>query len=153
MYPRFFSLLLSLFFLIHFCCNKSTEKPLKCIYVETGIASWYGPGLQGKNTASGSKFNMNLLTAAHRKLEFGTLIRVTNLKNNKQVVAEINDRGPVSKRKVLDLSKKAAQVIGIIKTGSAEVKIEIVGYREINTKALIKHYRNIQIIKLGKIIN
>ena len=96
---------------------------------------------------------MNLLTAAHRKLEFGTLIRVTNLKNNKQVVAEINDRGPVSKKKVLDLSKKAAQVIGIIKAGSAEVKIEIVGYREINTETLIKHYRDIQIIKLGKIIN
>ncbi len=150
---KFIFALYFLFLNLHFNCNEQTEKPLKCIFVETGIASWYGPGLQGKKTASGSIFNMNSLTAAHKKLEFGTLIRVTNIKNQKYVIVEVVDRGPVSKKKVLDLSKKAAQEIDIIKSGSAEVKIEIVGYKEMNSATLIKHYRNIQIIKFGKIID
>jgi rare lipoprotein A len=151
MYFRFVGYLLCLLIFADTNCIKQKEKPLKCVFVEIGVASWYGPGLQGKRTASGTKFNMDLFTAAHRKLEFGTLIRVTNLNNQKQVVVEIVDRGPVSKKKVLDLSKKAADKIGLIKEGSAEVKIEIVGYKKINAEALMAHYRNIQMINYGKI--
>jgi len=149
---RYLSSILYLFIIFSTNCKKQKEEPLKCIFVEVGKASWYGPGLQGKKTASGAKFDMDIFTVAHRKLEFGTLVRVTNLENQKQVTAEVNDRGPVSKKKVMDLSKRAAQNIDLIKAGSAEVKIEIVGYKKINTEALLKHYRNIQIIKHGKII-
>jgi len=143
--------ILNLLLLAQLNCKKSKVEPLKNIFVEVGFASWYGPGMQGKKTASGAKFDMNLLTAAHRKLEFGTLIKVTNLSNHKHVITEIIDRGPTSKKKVLDLSKKAAQQIGLIESGLVEVKIEIVGYNNMNTSALIKHYRNIMMIKQSKL--
>jgi rare lipoprotein A len=96
-------------------------------------------------------FDMNLLTAAHKKLEFGTMVKVTNLSNQKQVITEINDRGPNSKTRILDLSKFAASKIGLIETGYAKVKIEIVGYKNMNSNTLIKHYNNIRMIKLGQI--
>lgn len=147
-------LIISINFLFLFSnrCGNKIEKPLKSVFVEVGIASWYGPGLQGKRTAMGNKFDMNSLTAAHRKIEFGTMIRVTNLFNQKQVIVAIDDRGPVSKNKVLDLSKKAAEKIDMLQSGTNIVKIEIVGYTKINNESLLKHFRNIQIIKYGKII-
>jgi rare lipoprotein A len=152
MFFRCLIILINFLFLLNYRCGNQIEKPLKSTFVEIGIASWYGPGLQGKKTAMGNKFDMNSLTAAHRKLEFGTLIRVTNLDNQKQVIVDINDRGPVSKSKVLDLSKKAAGEIDILHSGTTIVKIEIVGYTKINNEALLKHFRNIQIIHFGEII-
>lgn len=89
----------------------------------TGYASWYGKEFHGKKTASGEIFNMNALTAAHRKLPFGTYVLVTNLSNNKKVIVRINDRGPFYKKRIIDLSKKAAEKIGLTKVG--KVKIEI----------------------------
>ena len=74
-------------------------------------ASWYGPGFHGKLTASGARYNMNALTAAHKTLPFGSKVEVTNLKNNKSVIVNINDRGPFIKGRVIDLSKKANQLI------------------------------------------
>jgi len=91
----------------------------------SGIASWYGPGFHGRQSASGEIFNQNALTAAHRTLPFGTQVRVTNLHNGAQVIVRINDRGPYSGGRVIDLSAAAAQAIGMISSGVASVELEI----------------------------
>jgi len=91
-------------------------------FIEKGTASWYGPGFHGKKTASGEKFNQNDLTAAHKKLPLGSEATVTNLENGKSVEVEINDRGPYVEGRKIDLSKAAAQKIGV--DGTAKVKIE-----------------------------
>lgn len=90
-----------------------------------GRASYYGPGFQGKKTASGERFDMNALTAAHRRLPFGTRVRVTNLDNGKAVVVRINDRGPFKKSRIIDLSLAAARKIGMTTTGTARVRLEV----------------------------
>lgn len=76
-----------------------------------GLASWYGPGFHGKRTASGAIFNQNALTAAHKSLPFGSKVKVTNLSNKKSVVVTINDRGPFKAGRIIDLSKKANQIL------------------------------------------
>ncbi|NEP19125.1 MAG: septal ring lytic transglycosylase RlpA family protein [Leptolyngbya sp. SIO4C1] len=91
----------------------------------TGIASWYGPGFHGRQSASGERFNQNALTAAHRTLPFGTRVRVTNLNNGRQVVVRINDRGPYSGGRVIDLSAGAAREIGLIGAGVGPVQLEV----------------------------
>ena len=91
----------------------------------SGAASWYGPKFHGRTTASGEPFDMHDLTAAHPTLPFGTQVRVTNQKNGKSVIVRINDRGPFVKNRVLDLSRKAAQLIGLIQSGVGRVKIEV----------------------------
>ncbi|HEY9663162.1 MAG TPA: septal ring lytic transglycosylase RlpA family protein, partial [Allocoleopsis sp.] len=92
----------------------------------TGMASWYGPGFDGNYSASGEVFNQNALTAAHRTLPFGTLVRVTNLDTGLSVVVRINDRGPFSYDRVIDLSTAAAQTIGLVQSGVAPVNLEVV---------------------------
>ena len=91
----------------------------------TGTASWYGPGFHGRRTANGERFNQNALTAAHRTLRFGTRVKVTNLRNNRSVVVRINDRGPYSGGRIIDLSAAAAREIGMINSGVARVRIEV----------------------------
>lgn len=91
--------------------------------IEKGMASWYGPNFDGMLTADGEIFNMYGLTAAHRTLPFNTLVLVKNTSNGKLVVVRITDRGPFSKNRIIDLSKKAAQKIGMLKTGVAPVKL------------------------------
>jgi rare lipoprotein A len=81
--------------------------------IQTGAASWYGPGFHGKRTANGETFNTNALTAAHKTLPFGTQLRVTNERTGKSVVVRINDRGPYAHGRVIDLSKAAAEAVGI----------------------------------------
>lgn len=95
-------------------------------FSQTGMASWYGPGFHGKKTANGERFNTNLLTAAHKELPFDTMVRVTNLENGRSTMVRINDRGPFSKDRIIDLSKKAAEEIGMLQTGTARVRIETV---------------------------
>ncbi|MEO0455051.1 MAG: septal ring lytic transglycosylase RlpA family protein [Cyanobacteria bacterium P01_A01_bin.114] len=90
-----------------------------------GLASWYGPGFHGRRSASGERFNQNALTAAHRTLPFGTRVRVTNVNNGRQVVVRINDRGPYSGGRVIDLSAGAAQQIGLVNAGVGQVRIEV----------------------------
>lgn len=90
-----------------------------------GEASWYGGRFQGKKTASGEIFDTNKLTAAHKKLPFGTLVRVVNLQNEKSVVVRINDRGPFVKGRVLDLSFAAAQALGFERKGTAHVEVRV----------------------------
>lgn len=94
-------------------------------YVETGIASWYGPGFHGGKTASGEDYNQNELTAAHRTLQMPSLVRVTNLGNGKSVVVRVNDRGPFAKNRIIDVSGKAANLLGMVGTGTARVKLEL----------------------------
>ena len=81
--------------------------------LQKGVASWYGPGFHGKKTANGERFNTHALTAAHKTLPFGTKVRVTNESTGKSVVVRINDRGPYAHGRVIDLSKAAAQAVGI----------------------------------------
>jgi rare lipoprotein A len=92
---------------------------------ETGIASWYGKELQGRKTASGEIFDMYGLSAAHRTLPFGAAIRVTNLDNLKSITLKVNDRGPFTGNKILELSYGAARELGFVSKGTARVDIEI----------------------------
>lgn len=91
------------------------------------IASWYGPGFHGRRTASGEIFNAHGMTAAHRTLPFGTRIRVTNTANNRSVVVRITDDGPHVPGRVLDLSQGAAARLGMISSGTARVRIQVLG--------------------------
>lgn len=97
--------------------------------VVSGMASWYGPGFHGGYTANGERFNQYTMTAAHPSLPFGTPVRVTNTHNGRSVVVRINDRGPFSGGRVIDLSKGAAQVIGLVSSGVAPVRLEIMRRR------------------------
>lgn len=91
----------------------------------SGQASWYGPGFHGRQTASGERFNQNALTAAHRTLPFGTRVRVINANNNREVIVRINDRGPFSHGRVIDLSAAAAREIGLHLAGVGPVRVEV----------------------------
>jgi hypothetical protein len=90
-----------------------------------GIASWYGPGFEGRLTANGEVFDSSLLTAAHQTLPFDTLVRVTNLNNGLAVVVRINDRGPFVGGRIIDLSRAAAERIDMIGSGIAPVRLEL----------------------------
>lgn len=96
----------------------------KIVATQSGQASWYGME-GGPQTASGERYNPSGLTAAHRTLPFGTKVRVTSLKTGKTVIVRINDRGPVSRRRVIDISAGAAEVIGIKNDGIGEVRMDI----------------------------
>lgn len=93
-------------------------------YLERGTASWYGEPFQGRETASGEIFDLNLLTAAHRELPFGALVRVIHLKTGASVTVVINDRGPCIDGRDIDLSKAAARALGMIDEGLAPVLIQ-----------------------------
>jgi rare lipoprotein A len=95
------------------------------IHVSQGTASWYGPGFFGNRTASGEVFKPGTLTAAHRTLPFGTRVRVTNLNNGRSTVVRINDRGPFSGGRVIDLAHGAAQQLGLVSSGLAPVRLEV----------------------------
>jgi rare lipoprotein A len=99
-------------------------------YVRTGTASWYGPGFHGRQTANGEKYNMHAYTAAHRFLPFGTRVAVTNLDNGRSVRVRINDRGPFVKNRIIDLSRAAAEKIGMLDSGTAPVRLRILGQRK-----------------------
>jgi rare lipoprotein A len=92
-----------------------------------GLASWYGHWHQGRITASGEAFDPSALTAAHRTLPFGTRVRVTNLDNGRQVSVRITDRGPYWPRRVIDLSREAARMLGMLADGVAPVRLEVLG--------------------------
>jgi rare lipoprotein A len=92
---------------------------------QTGKASWYGEKFHNTQTASGEKFNMNQLTAAHPTLPFNTFVLVKNLDNGRTVKVRINDRGPFVKGRIIDLSRKAAEKLDMIRAGVAPVRIEI----------------------------
>lgn len=92
-------------------------------YDEVGIASWYGHKFHGKLTASGEKYNMHAMTAAHKTLPLGTMVKVRHLGSGREVVLKINDRGPFVGKRIIDLSNKAAHAIGMVSTGTARVRV------------------------------
>jgi len=93
---------------------------------QTGIASWYGAEYQGRPTASCEPFDRNAMTAAHRELAFQTWVEVTNLENGRKVRVKINDRGPFVEGRIIDLSERAADELGMKTAGLAQVSLEIV---------------------------
>jgi rare lipoprotein A len=94
-------------------------------YDETGIASWYGPDFDGKFTANGELYDMNQVTAAHKTLPMPSLCRVTNLDNGRQIIVRVNDRGPYARGRIMDMSRRAAQLLGFEKGGTAKVRVQI----------------------------
>lgn len=94
-------------------------------YDETGIASWYGPDFHNKTTANGEIYDMNDLTAAHRTLPMPSFVRVTNLENGRQLVLRINDRGPYAHGRIIDISRRGAQLLGFDSQGTARVRVQI----------------------------
>lgn len=94
-------------------------------YVEQGIASWYGPNFHGKTTANGAIFDMNKVSAAHRTLPLPSMVRVTNLENGRSLKVKVNDRGPYAHNRIIDLSKRAAQLLGFQLKGTAMVRVEV----------------------------
>ena len=101
--------------------------------VSTGKAAWYGKKFNGRKTASGQRFNSAALTAASNTLPFGTLVKVTNVKNKKSVTVRINDRGPKQADRIIDVTRAAAAKLGMLRSGLADVEIKVVG----NAKAKV----------------
>jgi rare lipoprotein A len=108
---------------IHFSSQDTFKNSEK---VQIGVASYYGLEFHGRRTSSGEIYDMSELTAAHPTLPFGTLVRVTNLANNKSVIVRINDRGPFKKNRIIDVSYEAAKQLGFLNDGTALVKIEVI---------------------------
>jgi len=94
-------------------------------YDETGVASWYGPDFDGRNTALGEVYDMNDLTAAHRTLPMPSMVRVTNLDNGRVLALRVNDRGPYARGRILDVSRRGAQLLGFDGNGTARVRVQI----------------------------
>ncbi|QLH53180.1 MAG: Septum-associated rare lipoprotein A [Candidatus Kapaibacterium sp.] len=105
--------------------NNQSEKFSKK-FVEEGFASYYSDEFVGRTTANGEIYNPVLLTAAHRSLPFGTKVKVTNLKNGREVIVIINDRGPFVQGRIIDLSKQAAKILNFLQEGIVRVRIESV---------------------------
>ena len=93
-------------------------------HTETGMASWYGPGFHGRNTANGEVYNQSERTAAHRTLQMPSVVRVTNLDNGRSTTVRINDRGPYARSRILDVSRATAEELGMIGAGTAHIRID-----------------------------
>lgn len=94
-------------------------------YDETGIASWYGPGFHGQYTANGEIYDQNALTAAHKTLPLPSMVRVTNLDNGRSIEVRVNDRGPFVNGRIIDLTRRDAQLLGFIDRGTAKVRVQV----------------------------
>jgi rare lipoprotein A len=103
-------------------------------YVEEGIASWYGPDFHGKRTANGERYDMNAMTAAHPTLPMPSVVNVTNLENGRSVKLRINDRGPFKSRRIIDISRRGAQLLGFQEQGTTRVRVEIDGQESLTLK-------------------
>ncbi|EQB62614.1 MAG: hypothetical protein RBG1_1C00001G0193 [candidate division Zixibacteria bacterium RBG-1] len=108
------------------CASAQVSSQKTKRYQQIGLASYYAHKFHGRATASGEIYDMYKFTAAHPQLPFGTLVKVTNLKNKKSVILKVNDRGPVSKKRIIDVSYKAAQELGFVREGLVKVRLEIV---------------------------
>lgn len=109
-------------------------------YDETGVASWYGSDFHGQTTANGEVFNKDELTAAHRTLPLPTLARVTNLDNGKSIVVRINDRGPFSSGRIIDMSQRAARLLGFEQQGTAKVRVQVLADESKAIADAMRHY-------------
>lgn len=108
------------------CATRAPESPA----LKVGVASWYGPGFHGRATASGERYDQNELTAAHRTWPLGTPVRVTHLDSGRSVVVRINDRGPFVDDREIDLSYGAARKLGMVRAGTARVRLEPIRNQE-----------------------
>lgn len=106
-------------------------------YSEIGTASWYGEDFHAKYTANGEVYNMHTLTAAHRTLPLPSIVRVTNLENGRSLVLRVNDRGPFAKNRIIDISKRGAQLLGFQNKGTAKVRVEIMAEESKDLKQAI----------------
>lgn len=109
-------------------------------YDRTGIASWYDQGFAGRFTADGETFNPNALTAAHKTLPLPTVVQVTNLENGRSIQVRINDRGPFVRGRIIDLSRRAAQLLGFEQQGTAKVRVQILVPQTIQAESLAGHH-------------
>jgi len=105
--------------------SMSASARVKQGHTQNGVASYYHDSLHGRKTASGEVYNKRVASAAHKSLPLGTKVRVTKLSNGKSVVVRVNDRGPFVKGRIIDLSRRAAKDLGIIGSGVAKVKVEV----------------------------
>lgn len=117
-------LLAALLVLLAGCASQPQDATPAGGYRAEGKASFYSSGHHGRRTASGERFDMHALTAAHRSLPFGSRVRVTNLNNQRSVVVRINDRGPYGRGRIIDLSRAAAERLGMLRSGVAPVRVE-----------------------------
>lgn len=101
-------------------------------YDRVGVASWYGDDFHGRLTANGEVYDMNALTAAHPTLPLPSLVKVTNLKNNRSLIVRVNDRGPYVNDRLIDLSRKTADLLGLRHAGLAKVRVQYVGRAPLN---------------------
>lgn len=122
--PLYFVVISSLFTIS--CCIPESGKQTDDCFIDSGTASWYGEYFHGKLTASGEKYDTETLTAAHKTLPFNTVVRVVNTENEKSVEVRINNRGPFTGDRIIDLSRKAARKIDIIDDGLAEVELYLI---------------------------
>ena len=106
--------------------NEQREPEFPSIAPETGFASFYHATFHGRRTASGEAFDRHALTAAHKSLPFGTLVRVTNLRNERSVIVRVNDRGPQKRNRIIDVSPRAARELGFLGFGITWVKLEVI---------------------------
>ncbi len=106
-------------------------------YSEVGMASWYGEDFHAKRTANGEKYDMNTLTAAHRTLPLPSIVRVTNLENGRSLVLRVNDRGPYAKERIIDISKRGAQLLGYQTKGITKVRVEVLAKESKALKAAL----------------
>lgn len=106
--------------------ESKTESSKPKDWHQVGLASWYGPEFQGKETANGETFNMHELTCAHRTLPLGTWVKVTNLHTHRWIVARVNDRGPVPDTRIADLSAGAARMLGIRSRGVSRIRLDVI---------------------------
>ena len=111
-------------------------------YAETGVASWYGPKFHGKRTANGEIFDMNDLTAAHGTLPLPSLVQVTNLENGRALKLRVNDRGPFAHGRIIDVSRRGAQLLGFARNGTARVRVEILAS---GSRLLARNLNSVQI--------
>ncbi len=117
-------------------------------YEETGIASWYGPNFHNKMTANGEIFDQNDVTAAHRTLPLPSVVRVTNLENGRALVVRVNDRGPFAHGRIIDMSRRSAQLLGFERQGTAKVRVEILPEE---SRLMAEAYKNGRPVRLASL--
>ena len=128
-------------------------------YSEVGTASWYGEDFHAKTTANGEKYDMHALTAAHRTLPLPSIVKVTNLENGRSLVLRVNDRGPYAKNRIIDISKRGAQLLGFQTQGTAKVRVEIMEEESKQLKAALLGHSYVaessskQTIKPAKVVD
>ena len=120
--------LLPLLLFLHGCLPAGRSTSGRALEIAEGDASYYADSFEGRATASGEPLRQSQMTAAHRSFPFGTTVRVINLANNREVIVRINDRGPAKQSRIIDLTRGAAEQIGMIASGIVRVRIEVLAW-------------------------